>query len=167
MLAVRHVPTGRSWRARASVMQEAHGTLAVDVVVEGDDKRYHVGLDDFPEREAAHVRRVLRRVLRADVLTEEDEHLILDAGLPYARVIGDALVRQLPADPARANGIDVDRIRRTLDLMRVEGYRLPFDAQTRFYRLMTEGSASLRATLAPLIDRFGFAIGAFGESSGV
>jgi hypothetical protein len=158
---VTHVPTGRAWAARATVLQPSHGTVAVDVTIGDDGKTYHVGHEDLPEREAGQVRRVLRRALRAGILTEDDERLILDAGLSYARVITEALVRQLPPDPAAAGGVDLERLDRTLDLLAVEGHHVPFDAQTRFYRLMMEGPPSLRAALASLVERFGFAAGAF------
>jgi hypothetical protein len=157
-----HVPTGRAWAARAAVLQPTHGMLAVDVTIT-EDGTYHVGHEDLPEREAEQVRRVLRRAFRAGILTEEDERLILDAGVPYARLISEALVRQLPPDPAAANGIDLERLDRTLDLLAVEGHHVPYDAQTRYYRLMTEGPPALRATLAPLAERFGFASNAFAE----
>jgi hypothetical protein len=160
-VTVRHVPTGRTWAARATVLQPSHGTLAVEVTIEDDGKTYHVGHEDLPEREAEQVRRVLRRALRAGILTEDDERLILDAGESYARVITEALVRQLPPDPAAADGVDLERLDRTLDLLAVEGHHVPYDAQTRFYRLMTEGPPALRHALHPLIDRFGFASEAF------
>jgi len=164
ILTVKHVPTGRTWPARAGVRQPTHGTLAVEVTIAGDERTYLIGHEDLPEREAERVRRVLRREFRAGILTEDDERLILDAGVPYARVITEALVRQLPADPASANGIDLERLDRTLDLLAVEGHHVPYDAQTRYYRLMTEGRPALRAALAPLAARFGFAAEAFEES---
>jgi hypothetical protein len=160
-VAVTHVPTGRAWAARAAVLQPAHGTLAVDVTIAEEGRTYHVGHEDLPEREAEQVRRVLRRALRAGILTEDDERLILDAGMSYERVITEALVRQLPPDPATANGIDLARLDRTLDLLAVEGHHVPYDAQTRYYRLMMEGRPALRAALAPLAERFGFASEAF------
>jgi hypothetical protein len=162
VVTMTHVPTGRAWAARAAVLQPTHGMLAVDVTIT-EDGTYHVGHEDLPEREAEQVRRVLRRAFRAGILTEEDERLILDAGVPYARLISEALVRQLPPDPAAANGIDLERLDRTLDLLAVEGHHVPYDAQTRYYRLMTEGPPALRATLAPLAERFGFASNAFAE----
>jgi ABC-type nitrate/sulfonate/bicarbonate transport system substrate-binding protein len=143
------------------VLQPAHGTLAVDVTIAEEGRTYHVGHEDLPEREAEQVRRVLRRALRASILTENDERLILDAGMSYERVITEALIRQLPSDPASANGIDLARLDRTLDLLAVEGHHVPYDAQTRYYRLMMEGRPAVRAALAPLAERFGFASEAF------
>jgi hypothetical protein len=158
-----HVPTGRAWAARAAVLQPTHGMLAVDVTIT-EDGTYHVGHEDLPEREAEQVRRVLRRAFRAGILTDDDERLILDAGVSYERVITEALVRQLPVDPTTDNEIDLERLDRTLDLLAVEGHHVPYDAQTRYYRLMTEGRPALRAVLAPLAERFGFASNAFQET---
>jgi hypothetical protein len=160
-VAVTHVPTGRAWEARGEVLQPSHGMVGVEVTIAEDSRRYHVPHEDLPEREAEQVRRVLRRALRAGILTEADERLILDAGESYGRVITEALVRQLPPDPATASSVDVERLDRTLDLLAVEGHHVPYDAQTRFYRLMTKGPESLRHALHPLIDRFGFASEAF------
>ncbi len=154
-LLVRHLPTGRVWQAATTVRQPAHGTVVTDVTTDHTASTA-VELEQLPEPEADAVRRVLRRAGRSGILTSEDEQRILDAGVPYARVLADALVRQLPADPAQANGIDLERLERTLDLLLVEGHHVPFDAQTRYYRLMQEGPAALRGRLGPLAERFGF-----------
>src|SRR5439155_1079538 len=63
----------------------------------------------------------------------------------------------------RRTGREARRLALALDLLALEGRHIPFDAQTRFYRLMTEAPAGARQILRPLAARFGFAATALGE----
>ena len=77
--------------------------------------------------------------------------------------MAEGLVGLLPADPGAAEALDSARLALALDLLALEGRHIPFDAQTRFYRLMTEAPAGARQILRPLAARFGFAATALGE----
>ena len=61
--------------------------------------------------------------------------------------------------PAEAHGLDLDRLSRTLDVLALERLPVPFDAQTRFYRIMTQGPRETRRLLLPFATRFGFSLG--------
>jgi hypothetical protein len=74
----------------------------------------------------------------------------------FDRAVAFSLVRQLPADPREAHGLDFDRLSRTLDLLALERLAIPFDAQTRFYRILTRGPRETRRRFAQLAPRFGF-----------
>jgi hypothetical protein len=56
-------------------------------------------------------------------------------------------------DPALLHG--------ALDLLDLDGGAVPFDAQSRFYEVMTAGSPAVRTALAPFSSRFGLAPNAF------
>lgn len=156
-LTVRHRRTGRSWSiaARADRVDPIH--LSTMVQVEGEDREHVVGQSQLPEYEAEEIHLALRRELRRGVLSQQDDRRIADGVLRFLRAIGQALVDQLPDDPAAPEGVDFDRIVRCLDLLELEGQTIPFDAQTRFYRLVTQGSRDTRRVLAPLALRFGVA----------
>jgi len=91
------------------------------------------------------------------VLTREEEARISEGVVTYRLAIAEALVRQLPADPAAAGHVNHERLVRTLDLLELEERAVPFDAQTRFYRLLTQGPPEARQPLRGLAERFGFA----------
>jgi hypothetical protein len=111
---------------------------------------------ELPEPEREQVRLVLRQELREGILSPDDERRISEGLVRYERALAEAVVRQLPADPSEADGLDLDRLSRSLDLLALEEQPVPFDAQTRFYRLVTQGPARTRRALQPLLGRFGF-----------
>ncbi|HJR34890.1 MAG TPA: hypothetical protein VJ817_08090, partial [Gemmatimonadales bacterium] len=74
----------------------------------------------------------------------------------FDRAVAFSLVRQLPADPREAHGLDFERLGRTLDLLALERLAIPFDAQTQFYRILTRGPRETRRRFAQLAPRFGF-----------
>lgn len=156
-LLVRHRRTGRSWtvHARAELVQSLRFRVAIRV--EGDDTDHLLPESALPEQERDLIHLARRRELRRGVLSSEEDRRVADGVVAFKRAIGLALVDQLPANPAAPEGIDLDRILRTLDLLALEEQTIPFDAQTRFYRLVTQGSREARRLLAPLAGRFGFA----------
>jgi hypothetical protein len=156
-LLVRHRRTGRSWSVAVRTERTDPIHLNAAVQVEGDAGEHVVGQDQLPEHEREEIHLALRRELRRGVLSPEEDRRIAEGVLRFDRAIGLALVEQLPADPAAPGGIDLDRIVGCLDLLELEGQSIPFDAQTRFYRLMTHGSRDSRRMLDPLALRFGFA----------
>jgi hypothetical protein len=156
-LLVRHRRTGRTWSmaARSDRIDPIH--VSVTVQVEGDEGEHMVGQSELPEYEREEIHLALRGELRRGVLAPEADRRIADGVLRFHRAIGQALVDQLPDDPAAPEGLDLDRIIRCLDLLELEEQTIPFDAQTRFYRMMTQGGRETRRMLAPLALRFGFA----------
>jgi hypothetical protein len=156
-LLVRHRRTGRSWSATARAERVQAARLRVAVRIEGDETDHVVAEGALPEQERELVHLAFRRELRPGVLSAEEDRRVADGVLPFRRAIGLALVNQLPENPAAPEGLDFERIVRTLDLLALEEQTIPFDAQTRFYRLVTQGSREVRRALAPLAGRFGFA----------
>jgi hypothetical protein len=155
-LTVKHRRTGNCWEVSTAMRRLGPLTLLVDVAVDGEDSGHAVLLADLPERERDEVHRVFRGELRRGVLTVEEERRIAEGLLRFDRAVAFALVRQLPSDPADGVGLDVERLSRTLDLLALEAMPVPFDAQTRYFRLMSHGPREIRRALAALADRFGF-----------
>lgn len=155
-LEVRHRRTGRSWNISTAVHRTSHVSLAVELRLQGESALHTVDLDQLPEPEREKVHLALRRELRQAVLGAEEERRISEGTLRFERAIGNSLIAQLPTDPAQAVGLDVDRLGQTLDLLTLEGQIVPFDAQSRFYRIWTEGPKEASRLVAPLAYRFGF-----------
>jgi hypothetical protein len=157
-LRVRHGRTGAEWDVETWVLRTGATGIEVEAREAGaDGPPLRFALDLLPEPEASALRLALRRELRRDVLSAEEEARIAEGVLRFDRAVGEALVRQLPADPREATGLDLDRLERTLDLLALEGQPVPFDAQTRFHHIVTRGPRDARQALAPLARRFGFA----------
>ena len=155
-LQVRHRRTGRCWSVAVRVDRIDATRVGATVHVEGEAEASAVGPGELPEHEREEIHLALRRELRRGVLGSEEDREIADGVLRFHRAIGQALVDQLPSDPAAPQGLDLDRIARCLDLIELEEQSIPFDAQTRYYRLLTQGSRDTRRMLAPLALRFGF-----------
>ena len=155
-LEVRHRRTGSCWRFAAQIRRPDPISFEVELRPEGSPGIRTLTLDEVPEHERDEARRAIRAELRSEVLDEEIQRQIDEGRLSYRRAVSLALIRQLPADPAAPGELDTDRLALTLDLLALDRQPVPFDAQTRCYRLLTEGPARHRAALAPLAERFGF-----------
>jgi hypothetical protein len=157
-LSVQHRRTGRT--RRFLVQPELQSILEVSVEVRPapDGAPIVVRVAGLPQAQQEGIRVAFRHVLRPQVLTPEETARVADGLVEYRRAVGDALVRRLPVDPDQANGIDLEGITRALDLCAVEGRAVPFEAQTRYGKLLTQGPPELRKALRGLAERFGFAI---------
>lgn len=160
-LDVRHRRTGAEWTVSAVVHRPEPAALEVSVAAEGTAAGAAFLLEELPEYEGDQIRLALRRQLRQGLLTPEQDRRIADGILRFERALAWSLVRQLPGDPREAHGLDLDRLTRTLDLLALERQPVPFDAQTRFYRIMLHGPGETRRLLSPLAPRFGFSPSAF------
>ena len=95
---------------------------------------------------------MFRKVLRPLVLDARETEQVANGRVEYRRAIADALVRRLPWDPAEAEELDLEGITRALDLLALEARPVPFEAQTRFARLLAQGPPELRNPDAPPIS---------------
>jgi hypothetical protein len=157
LLAVTHRRTGAEWEVRTTVDRPAPARLGV--TAETATERGIFSLDELSEYEQEQIRLALRRALRVGVLSEEEDRRIAEGCLRFERAVAWSLVRQLPVHPREAHGLDLDRLSRTLDLLTLERQPIPFDAQTRFHRIMLEGPRETRRLLSRFTDRFGFIAG--------
>lgn len=162
-LRVQHRRTGRAAPLAARVEHPTPVSVTVTVSSGGQDHQLTLGALPEPERE--ELRLALRQELRATVLTREEEARIADGVVTYRHAIGEALVRQLPADPADAASVDLERLARTLDLLALEERAIPFDAQTRYFRLLTQSPPEARRPLRGFAERFGFALSGDADAS--
>ena len=155
-LRVQHRRTGRASPLAARVERPTPAGVTVTVTAAGED--HVLTLADLPEPAREDLHLALRQELRTAVLTREEESRIAAGVATYRHAIGEALVRQLPADPAEAASVDLERRALTLDLFALEDRAIPYDAQTRYYRLLTQGPPEARRPLRGLAERFGFAL---------
>jgi hypothetical protein len=153
-----HRRTGRSWTFETNVQRGGELQLTVSVAVPGG-KPLTLQVADLLERERSAVRATLTASLAARALAAEDTTALeagtADAATVYARALTRAL-RVLAA------GGDVTRtgdVTAMLDLFALQGWPVPFDAQTGFWRWWSVLPAADAHALAPLARRLGFAAG--------
>jgi hypothetical protein len=163
VVQTQHRRTGHLERFATSVHRPTTLTLEVDLTRAGTDRTRTVGLDALPERERTVAREVLRREALRDVLTPEELVRLAHGAVDYPSALRESVVRIVPVRPADLSDLTASRLERALDLLAVEDLSVPFDAQTRFFRLMTSGDPGVVARLKPLVTRMGFARDAFEE----
>ena len=164
-LMVQHRRTGRTREYRVRAGLRIGEPVAVEVSETPEGENLVIGLADLPEAQQAEIQGSFRRSLRPLVLDPAEADRVADGVVEYRRAIADALIRRLPADPAGANGIDLDGITRSLELLALESRPVPFEAQTRYARLLAQGPPELRKALRGLAERFGFSIPSDPEAS--
>ncbi|MEO8449639.1 MAG: DUF3536 domain-containing protein [Gemmatimonadota bacterium] len=153
---VRHSRTGRVDLLVATVHRTSALGVEVDLVPHPSGEPRTIGLEHLAERERGVVRTALRREALRDVLSADALERLAHGEETYHAALADALLALIPRTAAVPGEIDIPRIERALDLLALEEQHVPFDAQTRLYRLLSEGGPALRRLLAPLALRFGF-----------
>jgi hypothetical protein len=165
LVQTQHRRTGRLDRFTTSVHRRGTLALEVDLGRTESETRHTLGLDALPERERTIVREVLRREALRDVLTAEELVRLAHGAIAYPDALRNAITRLVPERPGDLTEGTAARLERALDLLGIEDLPIPFDAQTRFYRLMTSGDPQVEARLSPLAPRLGFARDAFGNGA--
>lgn len=126
--------------------------LAVQVTVEGDGQRpAELGLTALPEPARDEVRRLLTEQYLG-VLPARRSRATPGSDQSWRLALREALVAWLDRPPDQ---VDPQMLAVGLDLVEAAGEMVPFEAQTRFYRLLE--SRGQDPELVPLISRFGFA----------
>jgi hypothetical protein len=149
--------TGRAYACAARVT----GATASDLVVEliDPERTYHLRLADLPERPRLAIRAVLRRSILPSCLTAEELDLLLTGEATLDGLVRVALIRtieQLAGGDAAATSRVVHAL---LDLLEQLEAKVPFDAQTVFWRVWRGSTGERLATLDGLATRLGFTAG--------
>ncbi|MGE0441771.1 MAG: DUF3536 domain-containing protein [Gemmatimonadales bacterium] len=163
LIQTQHRRTGRTDRFATEVHRTPGFGLEVELVWSEGQRTLDVPLEAFPERERDVAREALRREALREVLTPEELVRLAHGSIDYAKALREAVVRLIPERAADFGGAGAGRLVRALDLLRLEGLSVPFDAQTRFYRLVRNGAVP--AALRQLAGRLGFAPDVFGRTA--
>jgi hypothetical protein len=148
--------TGSSVVTRGTVGRDDSGRLRFRIAVEGAGGEVPMGLGDLPET----ARAVVRAAITAALFPAELAASLQELGVPGREALAARLLELLPGD-MDLTSIDPALLHGALDLLDLDGGSVPFDAQSRFYEVMTAGSPAVRTMLAPFASRFGFGPGAF------
>lgn len=151
---VRHRRTGHTEEYTAVVHRSEGFGIDVELTNRHAPRTVTVPVHGLPEREQALVREVLRREALRQVLTSEDLVQLAHGSVGYGEALRSAVIRLVPEHRADATAAAAARLQRALDLLALEGMPVPYDAQTRFHRVVHRGGAA--PAFAALAGRMGF-----------
>ncbi len=164
LIQTQHRRTGEVARFGSFVHRAGGFGIDVDLNRTGSRAPVTLGLDALPERERGVAREVLRREALRDVLSAEDLVRLAHGSNNYPDTLRATLLRLVPERASEASRAGAARLTVAMDLLALEDLPIPFEAQTRFYRFMTEADLATTHDYRPLIGRLGFARDAFGTS---
>lgn len=156
-----HLTDRRSGEVRVAdgaIHRDRDGHLTVTVRFEDDATPWIIHLPDLPEP----VRAVIRAALLNALFPAELSSRLYELAVPVRGALAGRLLELLP-DALDLPSVDPALLHGALDLLDLEGESVPFDAQTRFWRIMHQGGPAVREALAPFQARLGFAPDAFGD----
>lgn len=165
VVETQHRRTGVVQQFATHLHRTAGFGIAIDLVRADGGGTATLELDALPERERRLVREVLRREALREVLGPEDLVRLAHGSTSYADALRAAVIRQVPDDPLDASADRAGRLIRALDLLAIEELDLPFDAQTRLYRMLRAAPAAIRARYGAVAVRMGFARDAFQDQT--
>lgn len=148
--------TGQQWHADGTVRRDVAGRLSFRVRLGGTPGEWQVFLSGLPEPSRALVRAALVNALFPAGVAAS----LYALGVPVREALTNRLAELLPGVPGLPSG-DAALLHTALDLLELDEEPIPFDAQTRFWRAMSEGTRDARSALQPFIPRFGFSADAF------
>jgi hypothetical protein len=161
MVQTQHRRTGQIDRFVTAVHRAAGFAVEVDLTTAGSSLPITVGLEGLPERERTVARDVLRREALREVFTAEELVRLAHGSADYRETLRAAVTRLVPTAEFEATPEALGRLARALDLLTLEGLPAPFDAQTKFYRLMSILDGAVTHEIRTLASRLGFGREAF------
>jgi hypothetical protein len=153
-VGVRDRRTGRDWCFLVAVERPSLAAMQLAVSESRDDRPATVTLDGIPERHRRLVTPALMRAVAGRWLTPA----ALDplAGGAPAELFARALVTAVEMLERDESAAASARVLDLADLLSLLGRSIPFDAQTRFYRIWSAARPDRAAALATLAWRLGF-----------
>jgi hypothetical protein len=148
--------TGRRYDYRWRVPTHSATDLTVELT-DVDGVTVNLRLADLPERPRLAIRAVLRKAILPRCLNREEMDLLTSGAVTLAGLLRGALVRAIERLDIEE---DPDSLRLATDLVDVfEQFeaRIPFDAQSAFWRIWIVAPPARQAELQLLHHRLGFA----------
>lgn len=148
--------TGRQYDYRWRIPMHSATDLSVELV-DVDGHSSVLRLADLPERPRLAIRAVLRKSMLPRCLSKDELDQLLSGAANMGGLLRVALIRAIERldiddDPA-ASGLAMDLV----DVFDQFEARIPFDAQSAFWRVWTVASPARQAELRLLHHRLGFA----------
>jgi hypothetical protein len=147
--------TGREHVLRVNVVRMGSTDVVTEVVAEDGTLR-SLHLADLPERQRLTIRSRLRRNILPHCLTPEELDLLIGGDATLGGLIRVALLRTIERLESDRDPATLDLVHELLDLFEQFEAKLPFDAQTAFWKVWQGAPDERRKDLAPLFSRLGF-----------
>jgi hypothetical protein len=148
--------TGRRHDFRWRVVAQSVTDLAVELVgVNGD--AHVLRLPDFPERSRLAIRAVLRKAMLPRLLSSDELDQLTSGAATMGGLLRVALIRALERLEIEEDPTVLRLAMDLVDLFEQFEARIPFDAQSIFWRIWINATPSRQAALQLLHHRLGFA----------
>jgi hypothetical protein len=150
--------TGRRHELEGRVVTSSVTDVQVELV-DGDGDSHRLAIADFPERSRHAIRSRIRRILLPRSLTPEEIDALLAGDATVEGLVRVALLRNVERlTTGMASPAAEQHVHEMLDLLEQLEVKIPFDAQTAFWRAWTVASPGQRAEWHDLSLRLGFAL---------
>ena len=161
VIQTQHRRTGEVERFASFVHRTPGFGVAVDLNRTNSGAPVTLGLEALPERERGLAREVLRREALREVLSAEELVRLAHGSINYPDALRATVLRLVPERAGEGSPAGAARLALATDLLVLEGLPISFEAQTRFYRFLSEADATTGQPYLPLVQRFGFSRDAF------
>ena len=161
VVETQHRRTGAVQQFATHVQRTDGFGIEIDVVRADDRSSLTLPFEALPEAERRQTREVLRREALREVLGAEDLVRLAYGSTTYREALHMAVIRLVPNDASEATADRALRLLRAIELLAIEEIDLPFDAQTRLFRLLAHAPELVRGRFAMVTARLGFARDAF------
>lgn len=149
--------TGRTSEYEADLLRRTATAVDVELVAR-DGTRRVLGLADFPERSRDAIRGLLLRTLLPRALTADELDGLLAGTVTLSGLLRVALIRSIERLADDASPEAEQLVRDLLDRFAQFDAKVPFDAQTAFWRVWHVLSTERRERLIDIGDQLGFAM---------
>lgn len=148
--------TGRRHDYRWHVTRRSANDLRVELIG-ADGSHRTIVLSDLPERPRKAIRAVLRKALLPQVLNHDELDQLMSGSVSMGGLLRVALIRAVEKLEVEEDPAAIRLVAELIELFTQFEARLPFDAQSAFWRVWERAPQSRRAELRDLHARLGFA----------
>jgi hypothetical protein len=148
--------TGRRHDYRWRVVSHSATDIAVELV-SGDGSEHVLRLADLPERPRLAIRAVLRAAMLPRCLSNEELELLMSGAATMGGLLRVALIRAIQRLEVEGDPHVVELALDLVDVFDQFEARIPFDAQSVFWRIWQTSPPARQAELEQLHHRLGFA----------
>ncbi len=148
--------TGRRHEFRWSVSRRTANDVRVELISR-DGSHRSVALADLPERPRLAIRAVLRKALLPQCLNQGELDQLMSGTTSMGGLLRVALIRAVERLETDEGPAAVRLVSDLIELFEQFEARMPFDAQSAFWRVWEDSSESRRDALRTLYRRLGFA----------
>jgi len=149
--------TGRRSDFRWRVAAQTATDITVELI-DGDGAVHQLRLADLPERHRLAIRAVLRKLILPRCLSKDELEQLTSGSATMGGLLRVALIRAIERLEIEEDAASLHLATDLVDVFEQFEARIPFDAQSAFWRIWSNASSARQADLSYLRERLGFAV---------